>query len=1067
MLKSIIYGNVYGGAAVRGLKRMLGCIMAVMTILGGNGVMVKAVEEKNETAVKYAHELDAQAYTGKDLGATYTKEATVFKVWAPSASGVAVKLYATGSSEEAGAQDISTTIMQKGSNGVWSARVNGDKKNCYYTYLVTVNGVTRETADIYAKAAGVNGNRSMVVDLAETDPDGWQNDKHVLYDDQTDAVVWEVHVKDFSSSEVSGVSLKHKCKYLAFTEKGTSIDGKGEYSTCIEYLKKLSVTHVQLLPVYDYATVDESDTEADSFNWGYDPKNYNVPEGSYSTDPFHGAVRIKEFKQMIMALHNAGIGVIMDVVYNHTFTGEGSWFEKTVPGYYYRMNADGTFSNGSACGNETASDHLMYRKYMIDSILYWTNEYHIDGFRFDLMGVHDITTMNEIRKALDTNVKDGSKVIMYGEPWTGGPLATKELTAVKANIRKLSERIGAFNDDYRDAVKGHVFNGLDKGFIQNGSGKTNLQAAITANTINNQWANQPSQAIAYTSAHDNFTLYDKLVISVKNDMSYAERDEQLVDMNRLAAALTLTSQGITFMQAGEEFARTKYGDENSHASSTEVNLLDWERASEFHDLVSYYSGLIEIRKHYKPFRDSTMTSAKLVDFADTDTGVVAYTLENALTKDKEWKNAAVIVNANEEEKTVELKAPSGKTLPSEWTIIADKYEAGLESLGTVSGNTVKIPARSAMVLADSESFKRLALSSDKCAVRVEYKDADSGEVISKRVYKGSEGDSYKVSRNDSLNTDYDFVRVEGSETGKFTKDAQTVTYYYKKFSGKVVTLNVKYLKEANKMLSGKDEEVASGTSKRIREGSDYSAAVKVVSGYETDMSKFPANAVGKAGNEDINVTYYYKPVENSDLVLHYRSTKGWSDVFAYVYKMGDEKTEYTDKKGDKMQPDSELGAGWYKLSIKDIGSRDDIYVIFSDGKENTDDYFGNNGCKVHGEVWIDGINASFTGKVNVIHISTDGNVLKTEVLSGKTGEKYTSKEGSFENMQLSASTGNTSGEFSDVPVYVIYEYEEKASKVSENNETKKKIAGILGITALVTGAAAVSAAILRKKKKRH
>ena len=739
---------------------------------------------------------------------------------------------------------------------------------------------------------------------------------------------------------------------------------------------------------------------------------------------------------MVQALHNKGIGVIMDVVYNHTAT---EWFDYTVPEYYYRQNSKGTKSNASGCGNETASDRAMYHKYMIDSLTYWANEYHLDGFRFDLMGIHDCDTMNDIRAELD---KIDPQILMYGEPWWAEASTCPKATAVQGNIKLLNNDIGAFNDKCRDAIKGSCFTATDPGFIQGAPWfedrlKISIQANTTTMAGDSQWSKQPSQTVTYTSAHDNYTLYDKLVKSCKGGSGYGNRYDDLVAMNKLAGGIILTAQGISFFQAGEEFARTKYGDENSHASSTEVNLLDWERASEFHDLVSYYSGLIEIRKHYKPFRDSTMTSAKLVDFADTDTGVVAYTLENALTKDKEWKNAAVIVNANEEEKTVELKAPSGKTLPSEWTIIADKYEAGLESLGTVSGNTVKIPARSAMVLADSESFKRLALSSDKCAVRVEYKDADSGEVISKRVYKGSEGDSYKVSRNDSLNTDYDFVRVEGSETGKFTKDAQTVTYYYKKFSGKVVTLNVKYLKEANKMLSGKDEEVASGTSKRIREGSDYSAAVKVVSGYETDMSKFPANAVGKAGNEDINVTYYYKPVENSDLVLHYRSTKGWSDVFAYVYKMGDEKTEYTDKKGDKMQPDSELGAGWYKLSIKDIGSRDDIYVIFSDGKENTDDYFGNNGCKVHGEVWIDGINASFTGKVNVIHISTDGNVLKTEVLSGKTGEKYTSKEGSFENMQLSASTGNTSGEFSDVPVYVIYEYEEKASKVSENNETKK------------------------------
>lgn len=1045
------------------LRKIIGCVLAI-TIITGGSMMANAVNENKpgENKIQYTHELDAQAYDGNDLGATYTKNATTFKVWAPTASRVAVKIYATGSSEEEGAQDISTTSMKKGDNGVWSAKVEGDKKNLYYTYLVTINGVTRETADIYAKAAGVNGNRSMIVDLASTNPEGWENDKHILYDDPTDAVVWEVHVKDFSSSEVSGVSLKHKGKYLAFTEKGTTLGDKGKYSTCIDYLKKLGITHVQLLPVYDYATVDESDT-SDQFNWGYDPKNYNVPEGSYSTDPFHGDVRINEFKQMIMALHEAGIGVIMDVVYNHTFTAEGGWFEMTVPGYYYRMRDDGTFSDGSACGNETASDHLMYRKYMIDSVLYWTNEYHIDGFRFDLMGVHDVTTMNEIRKALDTRVSGGQKIIMYGEPWTGGSLATKEQTAVKSNIRLLDKRIGAFNDDFRDAVKGHVFNGRDQGFVQNGSNKGNLRAAITGNTIDNKWSAQPSQTVTYTSAHDNYTLYDKLVLSVKNDMSYDVRDEQLVDMNKLAAALTFTSQGISFMQAGEEFARTKLGDENSYISSTEINQLNWNNTEKYADLLSYYIGLIDIRKHYKPFRDSSMKSAELVNFADTDSGVIAYTIENSITNDKEWKNVAVLVNSNDDKAEVKLMGPEGKNLPAEWTIIANKTEAGLNELGTVKGSSVVLPPRTAMILADKESFDKLSLKSESCTLRVEHKDSDTNEVLSQKTFKGTAGSVYATSKDESLDTEYDFDRVEGNVDGKFTKDIQTVTYYYKRFNGKIVDLTVNYLKEANKMTDEEEEAVAPSITEKIREGSEYTAVIKNIDGMETDISKFPSNAVGKAGKENITVTYYYKELEEADLVLHYYNSNDWKKINVYVYrKDGDDITEYTDAHGDAMKADSELGEGWYTLTIKNIGTRDSLYALFSGEDGSKDNTFGSSGCKVHNEVWINGTDVKYSGKINVIHTDPSGNILKTDVLSGKTGETYTTSEGRFDGLQLFAKTANTSGKYSETPAYVIYSYEK--IPVQEEKSTKT-IALIVGGSALLAGVAAVSIAAARKRKK--
>ena len=1045
---------------------MISIIAAAAALTGGN-LMTNAVKDDKPTTAtaptaEYVHELDAQAYSGTDLGAAYTKKATTFKVWAPTASGVAVKLYKTGSSEEKGAQDISTTAMTKGENGVWSATLEGDKKNLYYTYLVTINGVTRETADIYAKAAGVNGNRSMVVDLPSTDPEGWSKDSHILYDDPTDAVVWEVHVKDFSHSEVSGVSMKYRGKYLAFTENGTTLADKGEYSTCIDYLKKLGVTHVQLLPVYDYATVDESDTESDEFNWGYDPKNYNVPEGSYSTDPFDGNVRITEFKQMIMALHKAGIGVIMDVVFNHTFTAEGGWFELTVPGYYYRMKSDGSFSDGSGCGNETASDHLMYRKYMIDSILYWTNEYHIDGFRFDLMGVHDVDTMNEIRKALDTRVNNGKKIILYGEPWTGGDITTKAVTADKSNIQKLDNRVGAFNDEFRDAVKGHVFNALETGFVQEGSFAGSLMAGIKGTT--SAGVNQPSQVVSYVSAHDNFTLYDKLVLSVKNDMSYHERDESLVEMNKLAAALVLTSQGISFMQAGEEFARTKDGDENSFISPASLNELDWQHVSEYSDLVSYYQGLIEIRKHFKPFRDPTTKTGSLMNFIDAGDKVVAYTVENALTKGKEWSQAALIFNGSQEEKTITLTAPEGGKLPSEWVVVVNKTEAGLNSLGTIKGNTVTIPPCSAMMLADKESFDKLQLSSDSCIVRTEYRDSDTDELIGSRTCKGSAGSIYTTSENKALSTGYDLERTEGSIKGTFTKESKTVTYYYKKFDGKIVDVKVNYLKKKSEALGGGSMEVAESYTQKVREGDDYTAMIRTVDGMEIDLSAFPAAASGTAGSEDITVDFFYKDTEPCDLVLHYFNSEGWKRVAAYVYKKEDgELTEFTSSDGDIMKTDSELGEGWYTITIEKAGNDENVYAVFSDAEGNNDKSFGSSGCKVRREAWIKDGKVTNTGALNIICLGDDGAVLESEVVYGKVGDTYALEDKDYDGLELSAFTANTEGSFTDVPVYVIYKY----SKPVPLDNDKKILPVIFAVTAGAALLAAAGLFIGYRRRKKH
>lgn len=392
------------------VRRLSAILLSV--IMAGSAVVSTGAVTKEDVSSGYTNQSSSYAtYSGRDLGANYSKASTTFKVWAPSASRVTLKMYKTGSDDETGAGVIGTKDMSKDSStGVWSVTVSGDLNGVYYTYLVTVDGKTNETQDVYSTATGVNGNRSMVVDLDSTDPQGWSEDKHVLYDEQTDANIWEVQIRDFSISDTSGVSDAYQGKFLAFTQGGTKVNGSGDVSTCVDYLVKQGVKYVHLNPVYDYGSVDETKLDKPQYNWGYDPVNYNVPDGSYSTDPYNGEVRIKEFKQMVQALHDRGIGVIMDVVYNHTYS-TSSCFEKTVPGYYYRMSGS-TFLNGSGCGNVTASDKTMFRKYMIDSVMYWAQEYHIDGFRFDLMGCHDVTTMNQIRSNLD---KLDKRILMYGE----------------------------------------------------------------------------------------------------------------------------------------------------------------------------------------------------------------------------------------------------------------------------------------------------------------------------------------------------------------------------------------------------------------------------------------------------------------------------------------------------------------------------------------------------------------------------------------------------------------------------------------------------------------------------
>ncbi len=636
---------------------------------------------------------EAYHYKGDDLGAVWTKEDTRFRVWAPSAEQVMLKLYLTGHEEEEG----KTLPMTKAEQGTWTLVVPGDLNGIYYTYIITVEGETKEAVDPYARAVGVNGMRGMVIDLASTNPEGFATEVKPDFVNATDAVIYELHIRDFSIDNSSG--MKNKGKYLAFTETGTT-NSYGE-STGIDYLKELGVTHVQLLPTFDYKTVDETRLEEPQFNWGYDPQNFNVPEGSYSVDPYHGEVRVKEFKQLVQSLHQIGIRVIMDVVYNHTMESEESNFNRIVPGYYYRLTEEGNFSNASGCGNETASERVMMRKFMIDSLLYWAKEYHIDGFRFDLMGIHDITTMKEIRAAFDNFEPN---ILLYGEGWSGGlsPLPESE-RMLKSNIRRSNTNIAAFHDNLRDAVKGSVFEGAEGGFVQGVNGREDtIKFGVVAATQhewidyskvlygNEPWATNPTQCVNYVSAHDNFTLWDKITLSTTN-----ETIENKIRMNLLCAAIILTSQGIPFFQAGEEFLRSKPMNmegnlfcENSYRSSDAVNSLKWDLRTLNKEVVEYYKGLIAFRKLHPGLRMATLEELeeRLTFFKWMEPNVVAY-----LIKETKTRELCVIYNANRTSKN--LLIPSGI-----WNVYVKGNKAGTIILEEINQEQITIAPISAMVL---------------------------------------------------------------------------------------------------------------------------------------------------------------------------------------------------------------------------------------------------------------------------------------------------------------------------------------------------------------------------------
>ncbi len=624
-------------------------------------------------------------YGGNDLGNVFTPQYTKFRVWAPTASEAKLVTYKNWN-DKIGAE----INMQQGEKGTWTAELKGNQKGLFYTYKVKIGDKWTEAVDPYARAASVNGDKGAVVNLEETNPKKWKANKKPKFKNPEDAIIYELHVRDLSIQPESGI--KQKGKYLGVTEKGTK--GPEGVKTGLDHIKDLGVTHVQFLPIFDYASVNEETLNEPQYNWGYDPKNFNVPEGSYSTNPYEPTVRITELKQMIQTLHDNNLRVVMDVVYNHMYSATESNFHKLVPGYYYRYNEDGTFANGTGVGNDTASERKMMRKFMVDSVAYWAKEYNLDGFRFDLMGIHDYETMNEIRKAV--NQIDPS-IILHGEGWDLNTPLAAELKANQKNAEKM-KGIAHFNDNIRDGLKGSVFEEKENGFV-NGkeSMEDRIKKGITAGIdydTNSSTYQDPEQVLTYVEAHDNHTLWDKLELTNPGDS-----EEVRKQMHKLSSSILLTSQGIPFLHAGQEFMRTKYGDHNSYKSPDSINQMDWLRRAAFNNEVDYMKGLIELRKKYPAFR---MTSAeqikKQVSFIDAPKNAVAYSIDG---KGNGNKNEYFMVAHNANRESVEIALPS----KGPWKVLVDGKQAGSKTLYVVRDNKIKVPALSSLVLKTEKPIK--------------------------------------------------------------------------------------------------------------------------------------------------------------------------------------------------------------------------------------------------------------------------------------------------------------------------------------------------------------------------
>ena len=632
-----------------------------------------------------APEFDGAYATDAPLGALCEGEQTRFALWSPLAQGVTLRLFTHGS----GGRPFLRVPMERRERGVWACTVPRRLDGAYYDFQVTTDGTAHRAADPYARACGVNGERSMVIDLARTNPPGWAQDAPPAR--QAEDVIYELHVKDFAWDAASGVQPQRRGRYLAFCEERTGLYGDESRPTCLAYLKRLGVTHVELMPVYDFGSVDEAGGP-EGYNWGYDPMNDNVPEGSYATDAENGEVRIRELKQAILALHRAGLRVVMDVVYNHTYNLHAPLF-MAAPWAFYRRSADGRPANGSGCGNEVASERAMCARYILDSVLYWAEEYHIDGFRFDLMGLLDVPLMNRIRQALDERYGAGEKLV-FGEPWGGGPSGARPGThlADKGHLRELMPGVGAFCDMTRDLVRGSLSCPESRGIASGGQ----LDARTLACCVRG-WAGEgmpcaaPSQTISYLSCHDDWTLWDKLVYALDARRDFAGHDERVLRASRLAAAILFFCQGRIFMLAGEEFGRTKLGERNTYASGAQINRLDWQRAWDNGALVDYYRGLIALRKQLPGLCDkSPQAWRRMLEAADLAPGVARIVLDNA-GEGSPCGRVLLLVNAGEQEARAALP-------PGEWAMLADGESSFLwQHPARISGEARLAPV-SALIL---------------------------------------------------------------------------------------------------------------------------------------------------------------------------------------------------------------------------------------------------------------------------------------------------------------------------------------------------------------------------------
>ncbi|MEL7020665.1 MAG: type I pullulanase [Bacteroidota bacterium] len=631
-------------------------------------------------------------YDGDDLGLTYSPTCSIFKVWSPAVTSMEIIFYDSGE----GGHPLRRTLMQRDQQGVWIARFEEDLTGIFYVFQTTYQGVKqREVPDPYVRAVGVNGQRGQVVDLDATHPTDWEKDQRPVLVSKSDAIIWEVHLRDLSIHDSAGI--RHKGKLLGLTETGTR-SPLGE-KTGLDHIKELGVTHVHLLPVFDYHTVDEHRLHEPQFNWGYDPQHYNVPEGSYSTNPYDGATRIREFKQMVKTLHDNGLRVVMDVVYNHTGQTEHSVFNQIAPHYYYRQREDGSYSNASGCGNETASERTMMRKFIIDSLRYWVEMYHVDGFRIDLMGIHDIETLNQLSAILH---EIEPSILLYGEGWTAGdsPLPPNQ-RALKKHTRQL-DRIAAFSDDMRDGLKGSVFQHQERGYI---SGRTDLVETIKfgivgatahpqidyqqVNYSSTYWCNAPTQCINYASCHDNHTLWDRLTNS-----NTKETDAERIKMQMLAGAIVLSSQGIPFLHAGTSMLRTKSGVENSYCSPDDINQIRWEQKTHYKNVFRFYQQLITIRRQHPAFRMPTtaLVQRHLRFLPLTDPHLIGYQLCAHANEDR-WQDILVFFNNHPAPKGVDI--PAGR-----WRVVVDGAYIDSDAT-TLVRFPVSVSGRGALILANT------------------------------------------------------------------------------------------------------------------------------------------------------------------------------------------------------------------------------------------------------------------------------------------------------------------------------------------------------------------------------